>query len=562
MKLKVFVKNVGELSLTDKDYLASGGEASIYVKNSLAYKIYHDTKKMVPENKIKELSTITADNVLIPQNVIYSTNDHNPIGYTTQFINKAHPLCKLFTKTFKQANSISNGNIVDIIRDMQLTTQKIHDAKCLIVDFNEFNIIVSPDFQTPYFIDVDSYQTPSYKATALMESVRDRFAPHGKFSELTDWFSFAVLIFQMYINVHPYKGKHPKYKPTEWSKRMDDGVSVFDPKASIPSICNDFSVIPKRHLEWLKYIFVQNKRIEPPLPDSSVPIAMPEEFLVIEAKENFDVNLIHKYPEEILRVLNSLGINYAVSKNAVYKENKILISDINKYDGFELCESNNMSLVACKSKNGMVKFETLTGEEIGVAKSNEMMCRNGCIYTMNDGRIFENSFISFGSKIMHNSRVACNSLDQSTHFYDGVIIQDLLGKYHITLPYKKGMCLFRDIPELNGHKIVDAKSERNICVIIAQKGGIYSKFIMVFDDDFKSYSLRKIDDVIYENINFAVLSNGVCIMINGNDVDIFKDNKQVKTIRDTFFDSSMKLFNCGEVVFVNNKALYSVKVKK
>ena len=46
------------INLTDNDYLAQGGQGSIYIKNGIVYKIYHDIKNLIPESKITELQDL------------------------------------------------------------------------------------------------------------------------------------------------------------------------------------------------------------------------------------------------------------------------------------------------------------------------------------------------------------------------------------------------------------------------------------------------------------------------------------------------------------------------
>ena len=68
------------------------------------------------------------------------------------------------------------------------------------------NFLIDRDMQHVLFIDVDSYQTAGFPATAIMDSIRDRHS--STYSAGTDWFSFAILAFQMFVGVHPYRGKH------------------------------------------------------------------------------------------------------------------------------------------------------------------------------------------------------------------------------------------------------------------------------------------------------------------------------------------------------------------
>jgi serine/threonine protein kinase len=135
-------------------------------------------------------------------------NDHNkPIGYTMKYLTDTYQLVRLFTKKFRDVNNIKPNQILKLVQHMQNVIHKnIHPNRILLVDINENNFLVDKQFKTVHFIDVDSYQTPFFPATALMESVRDR---HTKgFNENSDWFSFAVLSFQMFIGIHPFRGTH------------------------------------------------------------------------------------------------------------------------------------------------------------------------------------------------------------------------------------------------------------------------------------------------------------------------------------------------------------------
>jgi DNA-binding helix-hairpin-helix protein with protein kinase domain len=186
--MKVVAGKFGKQSLTNKNFLASGGQASVYKVGNHAYKIFMDfnTKKpnptaMIPEKKIIELMQIKASNVLKPLDVVYDTHS-DVIGYVMDFVPDSYPFSKLITKSFKKKNNFGIVESTHLLEEIQKTILSIHAAECLAPDINELNILVSKDFKTPYFIDADSYQTKSFKATAIMESIRDRSLPFGSFN--------------------------------------------------------------------------------------------------------------------------------------------------------------------------------------------------------------------------------------------------------------------------------------------------------------------------------------------------------------------------------------------
>src|SRR4051812_16387004 len=98
MNRKIIVGPGGpSVTLTDRNYVAAGGEATVYKKDAIAYRIYHNPKDMIPVNKIQELMHAHSPNVNKPLALIYDTTNGNPIGFTIPFLDNTHPLCKLFT---------------------------------------------------------------------------------------------------------------------------------------------------------------------------------------------------------------------------------------------------------------------------------------------------------------------------------------------------------------------------------------------------------------------------------------------------------------------------------
>src|SRR4030042_7024396 len=138
--------------------------------------------------------------------------------------------------------------IIHLVENIKKLIYFVHDKNCLIVDGNELNYLVNNDFITPYMIDVNSWQTPSYNATAIMPSIRDWSTT--TFSELTDWFSFAIISFQLFIGVHPFKGTHKKYRRNDFVNRVKDSVSVFNSQVSLPPSARDFNLIPGSYKDW------------------------------------------------------------------------------------------------------------------------------------------------------------------------------------------------------------------------------------------------------------------------------------------------------------------------
>jgi hypothetical protein len=568
----------GVITLTDKHYKAAGGEASIYVNGGMAYKLYHDPdKKQLPVNKMKELIAIGDTQVIVPQELIFDPSSGKPLGYTTKFVTNSddsvEPLVKLFTRTFKDAKGITYQMVNNLIAAIQKTTSNVHAAKCLIVDLNELNILI--DIQSsgviPWFIDTDSYSTPSYKATAIMDSIRDRKATiydkngtmHYNPTIESDWFSWSVLTFWAYSNIHPYRGAHNNYKPKDKQKQMDDGISVFHTGVRVPPSVNDFKVIPPRHLDWYKQVFLKGERGIPPVADSSVPVLVPTQVITIQGTDKISVTDIASYGDDILAITTIMGAYYVATKKHIYLNQKE-IADHNAKK-ILLCSANDGTLiVAQKHLSGEIDFRDITKADLlGISSSKDMFTRNNAIYTMSHGKLVENTFVTIGSKMVRKVVEVANISTASSTMYDGCVLQDLLGKVYITLPYKQGSCFTKPIPQLNGYRVVGAKAEKNIVIVLGEQKGQYDRFIIIYDKHFSQCDVRKIEDVTYDNINFAVMDNGICILLSSqNEIELFSSASPVETLQNPPFDSTMMLFTTSDgIFFINGNSFHQIKKK-
>ena len=54
MNRKVFIKDVGNATLNDNNFVGSGGEAAVHKQGGHAIKVYHDVGKTLPKKKIAQ----------------------------------------------------------------------------------------------------------------------------------------------------------------------------------------------------------------------------------------------------------------------------------------------------------------------------------------------------------------------------------------------------------------------------------------------------------------------------------------------------------------------------
>jgi len=503
-------------------------------------------------------------NVLVPKEVIKNRNGV-PIGFTTSFIAKAEPFCKFFTKNYRGQIGFSEQNTIDVIKKMQETISAIHSKDILIVDVNELNFLLKNKTFVPYFIDVNSYQTKNFPATAIMMSIADpKATPNKTFTELSDWFSFAIIAFQLYIGIHPFRGRHPKYGKKDFQLRIERGISVFEKEVKTPPSCRPLSVIPPAQLEWFKKVFKDGERSMPPIPGAIVPIVGADLVVVVRGNEKFDIQEIIELKEDCLRAFNFPSETYFITKKSLYIKSRgnSIVKDISQYDKVGICESPGDKPLLCMRKDEGIHIEEILGEKVEVIQADDFMIRDKYLYTISSNNIIRWNFIK-GKEILSSSQFVAGCNKKSTKVFDGVIYQDMLGKPAFFIPYGDKSVYFDIIQEMSGYRILDAKSEENILVVLGEKKGKYSRFIVVFDENFSSYDIREVEDVQFDDINFTKMPSKPCALcIEDDKIEIFFNNKKIKEVKDSPFDHTMKLFNDGnKVFFMNGKKVFSATMK-
>lgn len=551
-------KNI--ITLGSKEYKAAGGQGTVFCKGDLAYKIYHDPKRMIPVAKIQELSRLKRDSILAPIKTLYDYKTQKPVGFTMRHVKDIEFLCQIFTKTFRNDKSVSPADIVTLVTQMQDDLAYIHSMNSLVADYNEMNFLLDKLISMVLHIDVDSWQTPNFKATAIMNSVRDRTVKFGQFSKLTDWFSWAVVTFQMYIGVHPFKGRHPDYKASEWEKRMDDGVSVFDSAVKLPPVCQDLSVIPKRQLAWYEEVFTKNERSVPPRADGTVTAGVIKQ---VSSKGDFIIKELMKMSDNILNHFHINGKRYVLTSSALYDQFSNPVFPIKNHMKSALtgmCEVFGEDPLVVQFIGKDLTFYDLKGAEVATIEAEAVMSCNNIIYSVNAGELVEHSFERMG-KLIHVTDGVSN-ISSSFKVFKGLIVQDDFTKIHLAIPFEKGMCANPYIKELDGHRIIDARYEKGICMIITEHQSKYLRHILCFNDDHSTYTIREEEIIDLHAANIIVLPNKICVALDDEKLTLFVDNSNRKEITNCPFDVSMRLYHEEMLVlFTDHKRLYSVTMK-
>jgi hypothetical protein len=561
--MKVRLKNKGTVvELSKRHFLAQGGEASIYVKDRVSYKIYTDRSHMIPLAKIEELAGISRPEVMKPDDVLL--DEHGvPVGCTMRFVADAYSLCQLFTMAFKQRNGVTQDKVAKMVENMQEVLLHVHEHGVIVVDLNEMNLLADKAFGKVSWIDVDSWQTPSFPATAIMDSVRDWNTK--SFTELSDWFSFAIVTFQLWMGIHPYKGSHPQVKGLK--ERMTANLSVFNSAVGIPKMCPPLDSIPDKYRAWYKAVLEDGQRILPPSAVGASAAVMP--------KVQFITGTDH------LSIVEFLSFGHDVLHFVALGPHKLAFTADGLYVGKTLYKSvaptaqaglgPKQRVVVADSHNGWLELrDLLLNKPIELnMKADAIMSYDGRIYFKSGDDIHEVTFLEMpDGSARASARQVASVMPKATKLFDGVVIQDMLGAWYASVfPLPSRSYQFH-LKELDGWKLVDAKFDNGVLMVVGAKGGSYNRWVFVLQADFSGYVCREwLKDIAYTGLNFVVLETGVCAHIDEQErLELFANKPtatQAKVVDDPVLTNAMKLYKCGpNVLFSQGSKLYKLSTRK
>ena len=562
---RYYIQAGGEVRLGKSDFVARGGEGSIYVRGAHAYKIYDDRRRAIQPAKIQELSALSLPNIVRPLELLLDAS-RRPAGYSMRAVGRSYALCQLFPKAFRRRSNLTPETTLRLVRRMQEGVSHVHSKGILVVDLNEMNFLVAEDFSEVYFIDVDSYQTPSFPASALMESVRDRHA--RGFDAGTDWFSFAVVSFQTFVGIHPYKGNYPPMqgladKGQMLDARMRANVSVLRPGVTVPASCLPFGVIPPAYLDWYRAVLDEGKRLPPP-DDARAAVALaapaPQRRVVGTL---FEVTEVGEFDDEI--VFHDGPVT--VTRASVYFGGERFAKP--RPDALVVVTPRLRHLVAAYMDAGAPRLRDLTaGRDLPLTIAcEEMALCGGGLYVKHGENVFAVEFLEHAGGILPGVRGAANVMMKSTRMFEGLAVQNLLGTHYASIFPAPGVCHQVRLAELDGYQLLDARLSRNVLVAVGARGGRYDRVVFRFADDFGSYDARVAPDVSSTDINFTALDSGVALLLNDEGaLELFSRRKgaaDTATLDDPAVGADARLFHVGaQALFARGSKLYKFTMRR
>jgi hypothetical protein len=535
--LSHFLPGGVSVTLSKDKFFASGGEGDLYKEGSILYKLFH----VLPEaGRIVDLSTIKDKNVIRPIDPI--SDGSKTVGYTYSFV-KAKPQIDLYTSDNKNIFNVSNDQVREIIKENWSHLEACHKEKIYVVDYNANNLLYNFDKKkaNTFLIDVLSFQTRNFPATALMADVED-FLAKRNFSEKSDYYSFYLHNIRMLVGLHPYNGTHPvngKFAIEKIEERQNAKLTIFDKDMILPPPLRDFqSKLTKAEIDLYRAVFIDGERPKPYFASTMTPFTPVINNSPYTVKNGDKFKLVPILQSPSWRVIRGQNITEP-SVEVIGKNSRLPVNIISQTE-FEL---NNTSYTCDQF--------TITDSFI--------------LYTLN-GNLFRLT-VTFLAGKNFNQVQSLTQVNFNASLYNNVCIQqypDFTFVSSVTQTTLSNI-MFK---ELKQYKIYDAKQIDNILVLIATKDNITFDYIYIKHNpsNLAQYSLTIKQNCGLGNVNFAVKSNGVVISILPNDevilFNIIWDNKDHSIITDSCLHSGLKLYTRdNDVILTYNAIVYTLQSK-
>lgn len=500
------------VSISDSDFVASGGEKSVYRKGQVAYCVYHNRRHVTPEAKIRELAKVSHDGFITPTGLLLDAKGSR-VGEVLPFIENANVLVELFSNGFRKKNGVTHQTDLAVLSQMFDITCAAHSAGVILVDHNDMNWLVGKGGKGPVsLIDTSSAKTPSFPAMAIKPAIRDPEA--ADWTEESDYYSLAVLTAWLWCGIHPFTVLVSGFSG-DMLEKQKLGLSIFSSKAELNASVRPHSSMPKKLKEWVVAHLTSKER---PFPPS------------ISGESVKEAAATHTVTQ-----------SGSVTWEAIHGENPWTDPS---------CTYDFMSASTIFVDGSKVTVNGVPGC-VGFAK-NEMSVHDGSVLLIQSGSMFEvvPRVVSGALRFSNREVARLADMPHATFIGDGCVVQDLIGKKVIHTTDRQY------VQSMPGCKVVSAASHSGVVMMTVIDGsGTFRATIL------PGNRLHKEPLPVAEPPNFCVLKKGVVVENRGGELVAYHSDAPSKR-KTGSIPVDMRLLTDGVRVLgeLNGKA-YQIKLK-
>ncbi|MBI2571059.1 MAG: hypothetical protein HYV63_28980 [Candidatus Schekmanbacteria bacterium] len=263
------------VTLSDKNLLGVGGEAQVFSWCGQAVKVYHegpaprdawerselDERLRNREEKLAAFPVAVPDAVVRPRSLVRDGTAKCVRGYTMALVSGAEDIRRLGQRSWRQGVVTAN-QVMGTFKAMHRGLSGLHAARVVVGDLNDGNVLFRG--ADVWFIDADSMQYGGFLCAVAHERFLDPklygvdLTKSALFTENTDWYAFAVMLFSSLLYVHPYGGVHKTHHTL--LRRAEAGHSVLRPDVTLPKAALHYRVLPDELLSRFEAIFDRGER--------------------------------------------------------------------------------------------------------------------------------------------------------------------------------------------------------------------------------------------------------------------------------------------------------------
>lgn len=361
-------------------------------------KIYLPNIKPLSETKFIELSELKVNIFIKPEELLFD-DKKRIIGFTMIKVpSDFFPLLSIFNKTFCNREGITEKIKNIIIERITDAVKFAHGKNIVIGDLNPYNILVN-DIGMVYFLDVDSYETPSIKHSGiLLEDIRD-YLFGGAVTKNSDYFALGVLSFNCLTYVHPFKGVC-KVMP-----------SIVDRMINKKSVLNNSDIIIPKCYAAISNISLLEQYVRM--------FNNGERFIInLKAKSQIVTNKVSKPIPTVIKT-NDLMIHSLYVGNIIVsyasKERLVLINDKNQMLVYDVSLKGTFKQI-------LIKENVNSKDKLFVYKTD--------IYSIIDNKIVD--------VLNNNDIMVFNTNSLKSDMYNNIIVvitQDIMYKFDLNVKY-------------------------------------------------------------------------------------------------------------------------------
>jgi hypothetical protein len=276
-KVMTITINGQKYILSNENKLGGGGQAEIYrlVINGkpMAYKHFFATDKINPAATLRKVGKMQEAKAQIPDELIWPLEigykDPQTVdGYAMELLQRnLYRTLYEWTQEDKSKYKWKLSTVIIALLKLHRLMTKLHSIGILLADVLTWHNLLFDRNGGLKLVDVDSVelQAAGIRCVAYTPAfLPPEFDPNGirdlkAFSENSDWYGYAALVFTAIFGLPPFGGRHDDYKDDDYAARGKNKIWIFHPTTPEGQVESQFRA-SEPLLELFEQIFLQDKR--------------------------------------------------------------------------------------------------------------------------------------------------------------------------------------------------------------------------------------------------------------------------------------------------------------